>query len=265
MDTSPSQAPIKHSTNQAKRGTIYHLQVVFSVAFVIATLFTAWTPTSLLPGNFTEKLSEALAPLSITPMPSYPTATPRPRPIIGIVVGHWDDNNDPGAVCPDGLTEFKVNQAIATLVKKHLVEEGFDVDMLKEFDARMNGYEALALISIHVDSCEYINDLATGFKVAAALSNPYPEKADRLTACIHNRYYESTGLEFHSHSVTDDMSSYHAFNEIHPETTAVIIEAGFLNLDRQILTQNQDMIARGITNGILCYTRNEDISPQEIP
>jgi len=163
------------------------------------------------------------------------------------------------------LTEFKINQDIASLVKKELVEEGFDVDLLKEFDPKLNGYRGLALVSIHADSCEYINDEATGFKVAAALSNQYPEKGVRLTSCIRNRYIESTGMRYHSESVTPDMTSYHAFDEIDANTTAVIIETGFLNLDRQILTQHQDLVARGISDGILCYVRNEDISSQEQP
>jgi N-acetylmuramoyl-L-alanine amidase len=61
------------------------------------------------------------------------------------------------------------------------------------------------------------------------------------------------------------MSSYHAFDEIDGNTNAVIIEVGFLNLDRQILTKGQDKIANGISNGILCYIRNEDITPAEQP
>jgi N-acetylmuramoyl-L-alanine amidase len=61
------------------------------------------------------------------------------------------------------------------------------------------------------------------------------------------------------------MTSYHAFNEINEETTAVIIEVGFLNLDRQILTEGQDRIAKGITDGILCYVRNENVSGEEQP
>jgi N-acetylmuramoyl-L-alanine amidase len=56
------------------------------------------------------------------------------------------------------------------------------------------------------------------------------------------------------------MSSYHAFDEINSETNAVIIEVGFLNLDRQMLTKKQGRVAEGITNGILCYVRNEDIN-----
>ncbi len=247
------------------RGMFYQLQIVLIVAFILATLFTAWTPASLLPGNLSERFAQVLA-FQATETAAYPTPTARPRPLIGLVVGHWDDNTkDPGAVCADGLTELEINQAIATLVKQELVDQGFDVDLLREFDQKLQGYRALTLVSIHADSCEYINDEATGFKVAAALSNQYPERASRLTACIKDRYSRATGLAYHASTVTNDMTSYHAFDEIDSNTNAVIIEVGFLNLDRQILTKGQDKIAKGISDGILCYIRNEDISSPEQP
>ena len=150
-------------------------------------------------------------------------------------------------------------------VKQNLVDQGFDVDLLREFDPKLQGYRSIALVSIHADSCQYVNDDATGFKIAAALSNQYPERATRLTACIKDRYTKATGLEYHPSTVTNDMSSYHAFDEIDSNTNAVIIEVGFLNLDRQILTKGQDRIASGISDGVLCYIRNEDISAPEQP
>jgi N-acetylmuramoyl-L-alanine amidase len=251
--------------SMTRHGMFYQLQIVLIVAFVLATLFTAWTPASLLPGNLSERFAQVLA-FQATETAAFPTPTARSRPLIGIVVGHWDDNTkDPGAVCPDGLTELEVNQGIAARVKQNLVDQGFDVDLLREFDPLLQGYKSLALVSIHADSCQYINDDATGFKIAAALSNQYPERATRLTACIKDRYSKSTGLKFHPSTVTNDMSSYHAFDEIDSNTNAVIIEAGFLNLDRQILTKGQDQIADGISDGILCYIRNEDISATEAP
>ncbi len=263
MDHLSTKNQDRSQSNLPYRGPVYQLQVIISVAFVVATLFTAWTPASLLPGNLTKQLSEALAPLSVTPEANSPTTTPRPKPKVGLVIGHWDDNNDPGAVCPDGLTEFQVNQSIATIVRDLLINENIDVDLLKEFDYRLSRYSANALISIHADSCDYVNDQATGYKVAAALSNPHPERAERLTACLRDRYYNATGLNFHSGSVTLDMSSYHAFDEINPETTAAIIETGFLNLDRQILTTQEDIVAKGIADGLLCYLRNENISNED--
>jgi N-acetylmuramoyl-L-alanine amidase len=263
MDT--SEISPDQTSKPPQRGMFYQLQIVLVVAFILATLFTAWTPASLLPGNLSERFAAVLA-FQATETATYPTPTPRPRPIIGLVVGHWDDDTkDPGAVCADGLTELEVNQAVATQVQQLLVDEGFDVDLLREFDQQLQGYRALALVSIHADSCQYVSDEATGFKVAAALSNQYPERAARLTACIKDRYGQATGLPFHASTVTNDMSSYHAFDEIDQNTNAVIIEIGFLNLDRQILTKGQDKIARGISDGILCYIRNEDISDTAQP
>jgi N-acetylmuramoyl-L-alanine amidase len=58
------------------------------------------------------------------------------------------------------------------------------------------------------------------------------------------------------------MSGYHAFDEIGEDTPAVIIETGFMNLDRQMLTQNSNQIAHGIADGILCYIRNESVSAE---
>jgi N-acetylmuramoyl-L-alanine amidase len=59
------------------------------------------------------------------------------------------------------------------------------------------------------------------------------------------------------------MTSYHAFDEIDPNTAAAIMEIGFMNLDRQILTQQPDLLAEGIAQGVLCYIYNEDASSGE--
>ena len=229
-----------------------------AIAVVVATIFTAATPVGFMTGNFAMVLSEAINATEASPTPEWPTPTARPLPRIGIVVGHWGVNNDPGAVCPDGLTELQVNQEVATRVQQTLISEGFDVDLLREFDPKLEGYRALALVSIHADSCQYINDQATGYKVAPSMANRRPERTKRLTDCLRFRYEETTGLLAHN-SITPDMSSYHAFDEIDIDTPAAIIEVGFLNLDRQILTQEPDRIASGISKGILCYIYNENI------
>jgi N-acetylmuramoyl-L-alanine amidase len=252
----------KSEGKSSGKGVFYYFQWVILTAFILATLFTAWTPANLLPESLLANISRTFTrKQSDTPETTvWPTATSRPRPRIGIVSGHW--GNDSGAVCADGTKEADVNQEVATRVKESLVGQGYDVDLLKEFDSRLTNYKAMLLVSIHADSCEYINDQATGFKVAAAVSTLYPEKAARLTTCLRTRYTAATGLPFHPGSVTPDMTSYHAFSEINSETTAAIIETGFLNLDHEILTKHPDLIASGITNGILCFVRNEDIGPQ---
>ena len=253
-----SQSSSSNLLKKATGTTFKSLISIFSIAVIVATIFTAATPVSFLTGNFTKILSEAINTMDLTPTPEWPTATPRPKPRIGIVVGHWGDNNDPGAVCPDGLTELQINQEVASRVQQNLVNAGYDVDLLKEFDPQLNGYKALALISIHADSCQYINDQATGYKVAPSMENRRPERTGRLTSCLRYRYEESTGLKPHN-SITADMSSYHAFDEIDIDTPAAIIEIGFLNLDRQLLTQDPDRVAAGVSDGILCYIYNENI------
>ncbi|MCU0488827.1 MAG: N-acetylmuramoyl-L-alanine amidase [Anaerolineales bacterium] len=253
--THSADVPEKKSPGLVRRA-VSSLQAVIGAAFLLATLFTAWTPgeSTTIP-NW--QISQVLpVPTQLPTLIATPTA--HNRPLIGIVSGHW--GNDSGSVCPDGLTEAEINQTIATLVQKQLNEVGYDVDLLKEFDPRLTGYKALALISIHADSCDYINEQATGYKVAAALASPNPEQATRLTACLRSRYAQATGLSLHSTSVTGDMTNYHAFNEIDPETTAAIIETGFLNLDRQFLTEQPQVAAQGIVNGILCFLNNENIT-----
>jgi N-acetylmuramoyl-L-alanine amidase len=71
-------------------------------------------------------------------------------------------------------------------------------------------------------------------------------------------------MTFHAGSITSDMREYHAFSEIDPNVVTAIIETGFLNLDRQILTEETDRVAEGIVNGILCYVYNETVAPASL-
>ena len=63
-----------------------------------------------------------------------PTSAP-PAQRIGIVSGH--KGNDSGSVCQDGLTEAQVNYDIAVRVATMLRSQGYTVDILDEFDARL--------------------------------------------------------------------------------------------------------------------------------
>ncbi|MGF1504060.1 MAG: N-acetylmuramoyl-L-alanine amidase [Anaerolineae bacterium] len=245
--------------------------MVFS-GIVVATMFTWWTPVDFLPAESVEQLSvaqatQASAAVAAPPIatleqiaePVTPTAPPPPPSLnnIGIVSGHRgiyppSGLPDPGAVCPDGLTEREVNEAVATRVGDLLVGRGYAVDLLDEFDERLTGYQALALVSIHADTCEFVNELATGYKVASFSASRTPEADERLVRCLSQNYEDTTGLSFHP-SITFDMTQYHNFREVNPSTPAAIIEIGFMYLDRELLTEQPDTIALGITRGILCF------------
>jgi N-acetylmuramoyl-L-alanine amidase len=256
MTETPQASPDieRHATARPPRV----LLTTLIAAILAATFFTAFTP-SLFSTNLRDQMAVLLTPQSgnvDTPI------TPRPKIRIGIVAGHW--GNDSGAVCENGTTEADVNLSIATLVQQKLSALGYDTDLLKEFDPRLNGYQAAVLVSIHNDSCDYINDQATGFKVAAAVSARDNNLANRLAACLRDRYQRTSGLPLHN-SVTNDMSFYHAFSEINAGTSAAIIETGFLNLDYQFLTEKTDVVANGVENGILCFINNENIAPTSVP
>ncbi|MGB8252672.1 MAG: N-acetylmuramoyl-L-alanine amidase [Anaerolineaceae bacterium] len=230
-------------------------QTIAAVAILIATLFTLWTPTSLFTVNSTN-LQLAILPPEETPT-TMPTPLPSEKPRLGILVGHW--GKDDGWICPDGVREVDINLRIGTLAQQELAREGYSVDLLQENDPRLIQYQALALVSVHSDSCDFLGDTASGFKVAPALASLQPEKAAVLTACMIDRYANVTGLNYKYNEVTTDMSSYHPFDEVNSITPIVVIEVGYLNLDRQILTEKPDLLAFGIASGVLCYIRGEPI------
>ena len=258
--------PTKPASSSHPKSPREHLiGPVALVAILLATLFTAVQPGSLTFGDLSQQFRAMLTPRPAGADAVAATFVPLR---IGIVAGHY--GSDSGAVCEDEnglvtLTEQDMNSRIATLVKESLEGKGFQVELLQEFDTRLSGYNGVALVSIHNDSCEYINDQATGFKVAAATDTRDANRAARLTACLVDRYQRVTNLTYHAGSITADMTQYHTFSEISPNTIAAIIETGFLNLDREFLTQNTDRVAEGIVQGILCFINNENVEPTPIP
>lgn len=261
------QLPARRRAAPRHPPTLHAIEKTLLVAVLLATVFVAWTPTNFSTATFSDRLALLLTPQPAVSNP-LPGAPVQQALRIGIVAGH--SGNDSGAVCIDTsgkvtLTEADVNMKIADLVQKKLVGRGFQVDLLNEFDTRLNGYRAVAVVSIHNDSCEYVNDEATGFKVAAALNTRDTNRANRLLACLQDRYHRDTGLRFHPGSITSDMTGYHAFSEIDPNTIAAIIETGFLNLDQEILTQHTDQVADGVVDGILCFVNNENVEPTPMP
>lgn len=179
----------------------------------------------------------------------------RSGPRIGIVAGHW--GSDVGATCADGLQEVDVNLRIARAVQARLERAGYQVDLLQEFDPRLEGYQASAFVSIHADSCV---DLS-GFKAARLAASAVPGEADRLVQCLQQEYARATGLPHHVHTITYDMTDYHAFREIHPLTPGAIVEVGFLGGDRDLLTRHPVRVAEGIAQGVLCYMASRYPTP----
>ncbi len=251
----------KRPRNRVWLTTISSLFVINAAALLVSTIFSLWTPLS---DEFQAQLNQVKATqhLGYT-VPPTPLPTLQREVRIGIIAGHSGSplnpefDVDPGSVCDDGLTELSINTAVAQKVVQKLRAADYTVEMLEEFDPKLENYEANVLISIHSNDCQDYGPEATGYNVASASArNTTAGADDRLRDCIVQYYGMITALPRHL-GLTADMTEYHSFDEVSPDTPMAIIELGFMRNDRDKLTQQQDLLADGLTNGILCFLQPE--------
>lgn len=226
--------------------------IVLAAAGLTATIFTWFTPNEFINQDVRTELGAAIATGAATGIPTV-QPTPNWARRIGVVAGHRGPENDPGAVCPDGLTEGEINFNVAQLVVGRLRALGYTVDLLDEFDTRLDRYQAAVLVSIHSNTCRNFGELVSGYLVAGPSARVTVRDEDRrLVECISENYAVASGLTRRD-GVTEDMTDYHSFREIDATTPAAILELGFMLADRQVLTERQDALAQGISNGVLCF------------
>ncbi|WP_119065347.1 N-acetylmuramoyl-L-alanine amidase [Aggregatilinea lenta] len=242
-------------------GTFSSLLTVAVAAVLVSTLFSLWTSPTFFSDEFRAGLNRVQATQRLINIQPTPLPTGVHQIKIGIVAGHSGKpqdpsfNLDPGAVCDDGLTELSVNQAVAGRVLAALQRDGYSVELLGEFDDKLEDYRADVLISIHSNDCMDYGPEATGYIVASASARGTTRGEDeRLLNCMIEQYGATTGLPRHF-GVTVDMTEYHTFSEVSADTPVAILELGFLRNDRGMLTQQQDLLAQGVANGIRCFLR----------
>lgn len=243
-------------------GIIRSFLVIIPSALLMATILSWWTDPQFLKREVRAGLAAAISASGITPSPTVFVPTPNWLRKIGIVSGHNGPRPDgsavdPGAVCEDALgnvlfTEREINFNVATLVVRGLRDRGYSVDLLDEFDPRLQNYQAAALVSIHANTCQDFGEEVSGYLVAKADSRPEGGIDTLLAECVARYYGDRSKLD-RRFGLTLDMTDYHSFREIHPTTPAAIIELGFMRADQQILTENPEILARGIIDGILCF------------
>ncbi|MDX2139315.1 MAG: N-acetylmuramoyl-L-alanine amidase [Chloroflexota bacterium] len=250
-------------------GGVLRLVIIVVVAGgLTATIFTWFTPPALISQDVRDDLSAALATDAVSSGDGFatfvPTAAPTPNWLkrIGIVSGHrGGDIYDPGAVCLDGSgnavrpNENDINFSVAEPLVNNLRAMGYTVDLLDEFDPRLNNYQAAALVSIHANTCQEWpgGEVVSGFLIAGpAARTSMRGNDDLLVGCIAQYYGAIMGMQ-RREGVTRDMTDYHNFREVHPQTPAAIIELGFMLADWDKLTTQPDLMAQAIQNGILCF------------
>jgi N-acetylmuramoyl-L-alanine amidase len=193
---------------------------------------------------------------------------PEGLPRVGLQVGHWNNNqvpeeldrirNNTGATW-GSVSEWEVNYEFAIRTKEILEEQNIIVDILPA--TIPPSYWADVFVSIHADGSENTNK--SGFKVASPRRD-YTGKAESLAQYIEEEYQKVTDLEIDP-VITRNMTGYYAFSwwrfehAIHPMTTAVILETGFLSNynDRLIIVDNPDLSTEGLAKGIVKYLTSE--------
>jgi N-acetylmuramoyl-L-alanine amidase len=222
---------------------IQHIFATLSFLLILAIGIMAGQTLNLLPADL-----RALVNLeSFWPAP----------PQVALISGHA--GHDSGAVCTDAsgavlYTEAGINARVAELAAQRLRRFGYTVTILEEYDERLSGLRSDVLLSLHADSCVELS----GYKAAHRLSTPMPDVEGRLLHCIDEHYAAATGLSVHPNTITHNMTGYHAFRRMHPDTPAAILELGFLGGDGALLTQEASRVAEGVAASLRCFLEGEE-------
>jgi N-acetylmuramoyl-L-alanine amidase len=189
---------------------------------------------------------------------------------VGIQVGHWKNNEVPeelknlrgntGAT-GGGKWEWEVNHAIVQEIAKILEAQNVQVDIIPA--TVPPDYWADVFIAVHADGSE--DTSKSGFKFAAPWRD-FTGNADELVAIIEAKYADQTEM-IKDDNVSRNMRGYYAFawwrfdHSIHPMTTAIIAETGFLTnrKDQQFLINTPELSAQPIAEGILEYLSQKSL------
>jgi hypothetical protein len=186
---------------------------------------------------------------------------------VGLQAGHWHAEQLPDELkhlqSSSGAQAAGYNEAMITLdvaqrTAALLTSVGIEVDILPAVIPP--GYQADAFIAIHADGAV---SSARGYKVSPPWAASHASL--RLSSAIEQAYGQNTQLPLHP-GITANMRGYYSFNyrryehTIARTTPAVIIELGFLTnaQDRALLTQQPDLSAVGLANGIITFLNQHD-------
>lgn len=189
---------------------------------------------------------------------------------VGIQIGHYKNDevpeeleklkNNTGA-SGGGKREWEVNFEIAHLVANNLETHGVVVEILPT--TVPPSYWADVFIAIHADGST--DKSKSGYKFAGPWRD-YSKKADKLINMLEKQYGPSTGLE-KDQNITRNMRGYYAFSwwrykhSVHPMTTAVIAETGFLTnqKDQRLLINTPQIPAEAISSAIIDFLKSEGL------
>jgi N-acetylmuramoyl-L-alanine amidase len=189
---------------------------------------------------------------------------------VALQAGHWKNSDLPEELerligrtgsSGGGKSEWEINLAIAEETAQILSKEGIEVEILPATIPPR--YWADVFVAIHADGSLDISK--RGFKTATPRRD-FSKGAEKLVGFIEESYQDHTGF-VKDPNVTRNMRGYYAFawwryeHAVHPRTASVILETGFLSnaADRKIISDNPDVAAQGIAEGIVSYLKSQNL------
>ena len=182
------------------------------------------------------------------------------KKIIGILPGHY--GYDSGFQCGaeyNFVKEADVNLRVALMVRDYLEAQGYTVDFLHEYDSGLSNYTALALVSIHTNTCYSDSPALSGFNVTTGGQNIYPSESKRLNDCLTYHYTQNSELNFLGENEAPGENMLYAFDTVNNYTTISVIHTGYLDNDYRTLSEKTASLAKGIADGIICYVENDTV------
>lgn len=182
------------------------------------------------------------------------------RKIIGLIPGHY--GFDSGFQCGaeyNFVKESDVNLRIAVMVRDYLEAQGYTVNFMQEFDPDLTNYTALALVSIHANTCDTKGTSQSGFYVTTGGQNTYPSESKRLNDCLTYHYEQNSELNFLGENYIPGEEMLYSFDTVNNYTTISVIHTGYLGNDYRTISEKTNSLAKGIADGIVCYVENEAV------
>lgn len=240
--------------------------ILFSAVFIYALNFVSQDKITGAPPNGASREE--------SPENPYAWAANWERPIgpakVALQVGHWKNDELPDELeklrgntgsTGGGKTETEVNLTIAEKTAEILRDQGIQVEILPATIPPR--YWADVFVAIHADGSE--DSYKRGFKVAGPWHD-FSGNADSLVSIIRKNYAEDTGFIWDD-NITRNMRGYYAFSwwkfdhSLHPMTTSVILETGFLTnyQDRQTIVNNPQIPAESIAKSLVEYLQSHSL------
>lgn len=247
------------------------LLFALSVGATLGWYFTKTSFDSAISGAppFGEAESEA-PPLDRWQQLKLNWKRPDGPPRVGLQIGHLDNDQVPAELenlrgntgaAAGGYSEVAVNAEIVNIIAEKLRAENVTVDILPT--TVPPDYWADAFIAIHADGST--DPTTTGFKIAAPWRD-LTGNASTLVTTLEESYAAATNLP-KDPNITRNMRGYYAFSwwrfdhSVHPMTTSVIVETGFLTnrSDRQLIAETPEVPATALAEGILSYLEKQGL------